>query len=150
MLALVVAGEAKPPRSRSLAERNAEVDRIDAVFGYDKIDADSGGAIERVGWCTNMRTVVKAEGEGGAQRAAVEYYFLAPDGTGFKVNQPADAYFYIAVAHGHEAEVDHAFAASSPHRSPTSACAGEDLAMAVTSQVCRRPICSSPSRTRAT
>ena len=94
---------------RPLGERNAETDRIDAVFGYDKIDADSGGSVERVGWCTNMRTVVlEGEGEGGAQRAAVEYYFLAPDGTGFKVAQPADAYFYIAVARGHETEVDQA------------------------------------------
>ena len=39
-----------------------------------------------------MRTVMLEEAEGGAQRQAVEYYFLAPDGTGFKVAQPSPAY----------------------------------------------------------
>lgn len=36
----------------------------------------------------------------------VEYYFLAPDGTGFKCAQASPAYFYISVAAGHESEVD--------------------------------------------
>ena len=87
-----------------LAERNAEIDRIDAVFGYEKIDKLAAG--ERVGWLTNMRTVLLEEGEDGVQHSAVEYYFLAPDGTGFKCLQPHEAYFYISVAAGHESDVD--------------------------------------------
>ena len=91
-----------------LSERNAEVDRIDQLFGYGKLDQRETGAEgeERVGWCTNMRTVVCEDEAGGSEHAAVEYYFLAPDGTGFKCAQLHPAYFYIAVAHGFEVEVD--------------------------------------------
>ena len=113
-----------------LGERNAEIDRIDAVFGYEKIDKDEAVGAERVGWCANMRNVVLEDEPGGAQRAAVEYYFLAPDGTGFKVAQPQPAYFYIAVAKGHEAEVDQSLRRKFPQQLlDVKYSAKEDLAL---------------------
>ena len=87
-----------------LAERNAEIDRIDGVFGYDKIDKLETGVERR--WLTNMRQVLLEDAEDGSQFSAVEYYFLAPDGTGFKCALPSAAYCYLYVAAGHEADVD--------------------------------------------
>ena len=87
-----------------LAERAAEIDRMDAVFGYEKLDELHQG--DRVGWLTNMRTVMLEKGEDAKELSAVEYYFLAPDGSGFKCTQPHEAYFYIAVSEGHASDVD--------------------------------------------
>jgi hypothetical protein len=87
-----------------LAERAAEIDRMDAVFGYEKLDELHEG--DRVGWLTNMRTVMLEKGEDAKELSAVEYYFLAPDGSGFKCTQPHEAYFYIAVSEGHASDVD--------------------------------------------
>jgi DNA polymerase epsilon subunit 1 len=87
-----------------LAERAAEIDRMDAVFGYEKLDELHEG--DRVGWLTNMRTVMLEKGDDAKELSAVEYYFLAPDGSGFKCTQPHEAYFYIAVSEGHASDVD--------------------------------------------
>eukprot|EP00900_Chrysochromulina_parva_P027266 jgi/Chrpa1/9173/Chrysochromulina_OHIO_Genome00022984-RA len=77
---------------------------MDAVFGYEKLDELHEG--DRVGWLTNMRTVMLEKGEDAKELSAVEYYFLAPDGSGFKCTQPHEAYFYIAVSEGHASDVD--------------------------------------------
>ena len=88
-----------------LAERNAEVDRIDGLFGYEKLDKTATSGTEHVGWMTNFRTVMVEE-QDGAQLSAVEYYFIAPDGTGFKALQRAQPYFYLSVQPGAENEVE--------------------------------------------
>ena len=54
----------------------------------------------------NFRQIVVEAEEGGVQRAAVEYYFLAPDGSGFKASCAAPAYFYLSVKRGYEAEAE--------------------------------------------
>jgi hypothetical protein len=74
----------RPFDPRTPSEKNAEVDCIDAIFGYEKLDKTILAGKEYVGWMTNMRQLV-VEDEDGGQRAACEYYFIAPDGTGFKV-----------------------------------------------------------------
>ena len=53
-----------------LAERNAESDRVDAIFGYEKLDKTATAGTEYVGWMTNFRTVMVEE-EDGAQLSAV-------------------------------------------------------------------------------
>ena len=90
-----------------LSERNAESDRVDAFMGYHKLDKTETGGVE-IGWCSNMRTVLVEEEEGGAQRSAVEYYFIRPDGSGFKAWEHAEPYFYLAVQPGYEGEVESA------------------------------------------
>ena len=90
-----------------LSERNAEADRVDAFMGYHKLDKTETGGVE-IGWCSNMRTVLVEEEEGGAQRSAVEYYFIRPDGSGFKAWEHAEPYFYLAVQPGYEGEVESA------------------------------------------
>eukprot|EP00962_Isochrysis_galbana_P006726 scaffold1810_cov96-Isochrysis_galbana.AAC.5 len=76
----------RPYDPRTPSEKNAEVDRIDAIFGYEKLDKTASAGKEYLGWMTNMRQLV-VEDEDGGQRAACEYYFIAPDGTGFKVRR---------------------------------------------------------------
>lgn len=87
-----------------LKERNAEVDRIDTVFGYERINQ---GRFERVGWLTNFRQLAVEDEETGVQLAAVEYYFIGPEGDGFKTMVHADPYFYISTQAGcaHEVEM---------------------------------------------
>jgi DNA polymerase epsilon subunit 1 len=89
---------------QSATERNAETDRLDAVFGYDKLE--HGSAASKEGWMTNFRAINLEDEETGATRGAVEYYFLAPDGTGFKAVETAQPYFYLSVRAGFEREVD--------------------------------------------
>ena len=88
-----------------LKERNAEVDRKDAIFGYEKLDKTVTAGTEYVGWMTNFRTVTVEE-EDGSEVSAVEYYFIGPDGSGFKALQTAQPYMYISVAPGTENEVE--------------------------------------------
>ena len=87
----------RPIDSRTPSEKNADVDQIDAIFGYHKLDKTSEAGKEHVGWMTNMRQLVVEDEEGG-QRAACEYYFLAPDGTGFKVGEVNTAYWHQTAA----------------------------------------------------
>ena len=88
-----------------LAERNAEIDRVDAIFGYEKLDKTVTAGTEHVGWMTNFRTVLIEE-QDGTQLSAVEYYFIRPDGTGFKALQTAQPYMYVSVHVGAENEVE--------------------------------------------
>ena len=60
---------------------------------------------EHVGWMTNFRTVLIEE-QDGTQMFAVEYYFIRPDGTGFKALQTAQPYMYVSVHAGAEHEVE--------------------------------------------
>jgi len=97
----------RPYDPRTPSEKNAEIDRIDAIFGYEKLDKTASAGKDYVGWMTNMRQLV-VEDEDGGQLAACEYYFLAPDGTGFKALQTSPPYFYISVTKGTESEVESA------------------------------------------
>ena len=96
-----------------LKERNAEVDRKDAIFGYEKLDKTVTAGTEYVGWMTNFRTVTVEE-EDGSELSAVEYYFIGPDGSGFKALQTAQPYMYISVAPGTENEVEAALRRTFP------------------------------------
>ncbi len=120
--------EWKPQQSPT--ERNAEVDRVDRLYGYEKIDK-TGVSREHEGWMTNMRTIVLEDEETGAQRNAVEYYFLAADGTNFKATQSAQPYFYIAVRDGCERDVSSALKRKFPGQlMEVVTCAKEDLSLA--------------------
>ena len=120
--------EWKPQQSPT--ERNAEVDRVDRLYGYEKIDK-TGVSHEHEGWMTNMRTIVLEDEETGAQRNAVEYYFLAADGTNFKATQSAQPYFYIAVRDGCERDVSTALKRKFPGQlMDVVTCAKEDLSLA--------------------
>ena len=96
-----------------LKERNAEVDRKDAIFGYEKLDKTATAGTEYVGWMTNFRTVTVQE-EDGSELSAVEYYFIGPDGSGFKALQTAQPYMYISVLPGTENEVEAALRRNFP------------------------------------
>ena len=96
-----------------LKERNAEVDRKDAIFGYEKLDKTVTAGTGYVGWMTNFRTVTVEE-EDGSELSAVEYYFIGPDGSGFKALQTAQPYMYISVAPGTENEVEAALRRTFP------------------------------------
>ena len=102
-----------------LKERNAEVDRKDAIFGYEKLDKTATAGTEYVGWMTNFRTVTVQE-EDGSELSAVEYYFIGPDGSGFKALQTAQPYMYISVLPGTENEVEAALRRNFPVEVTTS------------------------------
>ena len=65
-------GRYKPWEPRpSATERNTEVDRVDVLFGYEKLDKTSSAVQVHEGWMTNMRPIVIEDDETDTQRAAV-------------------------------------------------------------------------------
>lgn len=55
----------------SLSERNADNDRIDLLFGFERVDRNRSLRSEQAGWLINMRTVTMEDHESGAQLAGV-------------------------------------------------------------------------------
>ncbi|KAF2400087.1 DNA polymerase epsilon, catalytic subunit A/POL2 [Trichodelitschia bisporula] len=99
------------PTSLLASERTSANEKLEATRAAHKIDEAMGFARfeagkPRVGWLVNMHSTSIEDEDHPGGKAAVEFYFLDDEGTGFKAAVEYEPYFLVAVKRGREAEVE--------------------------------------------
>ncbi|KAJ2887474.1 DNA polymerase epsilon catalytic subunit [Coemansia asiatica] len=79
-----------------------QMDEIDRMMGFDR---HQQGPV-RLGWLVNMHATSVADEERNSTKAAVDFYFLEPDGGSFKCTLLYKPYFYVVCLPGSESEVE--------------------------------------------
>ncbi|TID25518.1 hypothetical protein CANINC_002908 [Pichia inconspicua] len=79
-----------------------EIDRIDAVFGFEKFESGP----PRKGWLSNMHPTLIQDDDLHVQLSGVDYYFLDEEGGSFKVSYQYDPYFLLICPPGKETELE--------------------------------------------
>eukprot|EP00559_Dactyliosolen_fragilissimus_P002000 CAMPEP_0184866268 /NCGR_PEP_ID=MMETSP0580-20130426/21602_1 /TAXON_ID=1118495 /ORGANISM="Dactyliosolen fragilissimus" /LENGTH=2479 /DNA_ID=CAMNT_0027365857 /DNA_START=100 /DNA_END=7536 /DNA_ORIENTATION=+ len=106
-------------RSEARAKRREEGEVLDARFGFDRYHRTNGEGATRRGWIFNMLPTTLPSTEdgndegnpdstsGGPERAGLDLYFLADDGSTFKSTVLHDPYFYVIAEPPHEDTTPH-------------------------------------------
>ncbi|KAG0690580.1 DNA polymerase epsilon catalytic subunit [Pichia californica] len=79
-----------------------EINRIDAVFGFDKYESGP----KRTGWLVNMHPTLIQDDESHEQLSGVDYYFLDEEGGSFKVSYQFDPYFLLVCPQNKSTELE--------------------------------------------
>lgn len=83
-------------------KRNAIVDAIDEVMGFERYDAGSS----RVGWLVNFQPTSQEVSQVPNGRSCVDFYFIDDEGGYFKTTIKYDPYFLLKCSPGSETAVE--------------------------------------------